>query len=376
MLDVNRLRATGLVLASIAMAIAGCAGLLLATLGRNPGTFLGSDWPTYSLASYETSGGRISAFERAGGPGGSRWGAIVGASTLECGVSLEKLGPDQEQPLRWLSLNGKGSTGEDLVGMVNLLFQDGLHPEAVVLAINPGMLARNKDFLADPESDAARFDPAILVRHIGARRWRDVEKDVGALVVSGIDLALPQRLRVSYRLQYLIQQAKRYVCERLGQKCSAVFYPARELWTNRAEWANRAPLNESEIRRQLDGLTKRGWLDAGCYATGGSQIQALVGLSRRCAERKVKELIVLLPETSRSRSMVPREATLNLRLALNDALGSEAPPIIDLRDMLPDSMFLDLVHLNGEGRDALTPRLRKILCDELGATSKNPGIAD
>ena len=64
------------------------------------------------------------------------------------------------------------------------------------------------------------------------------------------------------------------------------------------------------------------------------------------------------------RAAVPAEAMDCLRAVLRDAFGPAAPPIVDLRDAIPDRMFHDEVHEKREGRVAAT----RLLIEALGST--------
>ncbi len=80
------------------------------------------------------------------------------------------------------------------------------------------------------------------------------------------------------------------------------------------------------------------------------------------AVRKLRDMgaevaIILPPETERRRRSVPPEALLTFESCLRDAFGATAPPILNLRDSMPDEDFSDLSHLDPKGSAAFSKKL-------------------
>src|SRR5438046_2399269 len=92
MLDFRRLRGLLVPLTLVAAAVGSCGLVLRATLARDPLRFLGSDWLTYRLVSYQAVGSRLSGVIREGRGLERCPGILLGASTLEWGVDPVALG--------------------------------------------------------------------------------------------------------------------------------------------------------------------------------------------------------------------------------------------------------------------------------------------
>jgi hypothetical protein len=351
----------------VAATAAICLALAM-TIGLAPLALLGNDWSTYTLISRERTGKRISGalHEKTGLR--TRFGVIVGASTLECGVNPSLLGPDSEIPLRWLSLSGRASTATDMEAMAESVFQEGLRPEVLILAINPTLVARADDYLGDADSDVEGFDLPKLLSQVRAGQWREACSDATFMPRGILRLAFPQRKRVAFRLQYLTLLARTAIFRSLGLGAAVIFPPEPEPWVVNPEWANGPHLSGEAIAAMMEGFRQRGWFEAARYAAENTQTQALVRLSQRCRTLKIKQLIVLMPETSKFVALVPPEAEQSIASALRAALGAEAPPIVDLRHSIPDEQFRDPLHVDRSAREILSRHYRSILLDLIDQT--------
>jgi hypothetical protein len=365
MLDIQRLRGIAVVIGGVAAAMAVICSLLALSIGLAPLALLGNDWPTYTLVSYERSGKRVSGVLRQGLDRSRGFGLILGASTLECGVNPALLGPDSEMPLRWLSLSGKGTTASDLEGMADLAFREGLRPEMLALAVNPSMAACSDDYLADPDSQPQGVDVIALAQHLKSRQWHDVLSDLGSLPRVILRLGFPERRRVAFRLQYLTLLARTKLFRTLGYGAAVIFSPEPDPWLINPEWANGPHLSAAVVAAAMDGFRQRGWFDAGQFSPGSVQTQAIVRLALRCLQLNVRQLFILMPESSEFHARVPPQAERSLSRALRMAMGPSAPPIIDLRRSIPDEYFRDPVHVDRTGREILSRAFRSILIEQL-----------
>jgi hypothetical protein len=121
-------------------------------------------------------------------------------------------------------------------------------------------------------------------------------------------------------------------------------------------------IQEGPLREgQFGGVKDKGWFEPANYSATGTNARDLVATIREARSHDMEVIVLLLPEPSLFRARVPREATLCLQEALRDGFGGKAPLVIDFRDLLPDRMFHDHVHLLSEGRSATTVRLIEAL---------------
>jgi hypothetical protein len=365
MIDVQRVRGSAAALGSLAVAMVAVCSMLALSIGLAPLSLLGNDWPTYTLVSHERTGKRLSGVLRDGLPPGSRFGVMLGASTLECGVNPALLGPDGEMPLRWLSLSGKGTTDVDLEGMAELVFREGLRPEILVLALHPSMAACSDDYLGDSDSQPEGVDTSALAQHVAARQWRELLSDLALLPRFVMRSAFPERRRLAFRLQYLTLRARTDLFQAIGLGAAVIFPPERDPWVVDPEWANGPHLSQPGVAAAMEGFRQRGWFDAAQYSPNSRQTQAIVRLSERCKSLKISELIVLMPESSAFHALVPSQAEESLSVGLRSAMGKHAPPIIDLRHSIPEERFRDPVHVDRAGREILSRQFRSILLEQL-----------
>lgn len=95
-----------------------------------------------------------------------------------------------------------------------------------------------------------------------------------------------------------------------------------------------------------------GWFDPQRLVANGREARALLDMLTELRRSSPSICIVLMPESSSFRAMVPLSATT----AIHTIVASFDPslPIWDLRGSLPDSAFRDHAHLNSQGRRALT----------------------
>ncbi|MEO6527845.1 MAG: hypothetical protein ABIP93_14595 [Gemmatimonadaceae bacterium] len=133
--------------------------------------------------------------------------------------------------------------------------------------------------------------------------------------------------------------------------------------------AARAP--KAFLDAQLQGWTDAGWFTASLYGTSTANAQALRALLATAQHMSTHTIVLLMPESSELRRLVPTVA----RTALMAVLGSEPDiSIIDLQASMPDSLFHDYAHLNAAGRAAFTTIVagelsRRMGCGRTGADS-------
>jgi hypothetical protein len=368
MFDLRRLRGAGVVLASLAAAMSLVCSTLALSIGRDPLRLLGNDWPTVTQVAYERAGKRVSGVIHRYEAPENRLGVLLGASALECGVDPRVLGPDDEIPLRWLTLNGYGSSAQDLEGMADIVLRSGLRPEVLILAMSPGMLARSETYLSPRDGDEPAAGSSALSRHISTRQWRALALELACIPRGILRSAFPERKRVCFRVRAVAQQTRMKWLRALGFEADVIFAPEAQPWFVDARWADGGHLSEKECAEIVDDWHRRGWLDAHEYSLESAQSQALVRLSQHCQWLKIKQIIVLMPESSALRAQVPHQAERYLSLALRTGLGPDAPAVVNLRDAVPDHRFRDPVHVDPSGREILSAQIRSIVLDELERT--------
>jgi hypothetical protein len=106
---------------------------------------------------------------------------------------------------------------------------------------------------------------------------------------------------------------------------------------------------------------KRGWLDPTLYGSDGRTFRSLVELFRIIHANGTKGFLVVAPESSNHRAIVPPTEAFHLTHTLPQVLGEAAPVVLDFRVTAPDEDFRDYIHLTEAGRARMTERLAKAL---------------
>ena len=286
-------------------------------------------------------------------------GVVLGASAVGMAIEpklLESSG-DPGIPARWLSLYANGANLDDLRGLTDLLLGSGLRPRLLLMGIHPSLLARSDHYL----SDEAVFDPSPSLKAVASGRLRDAKDEFMMLMGAPLNAAFPNRTRIGHSSRVFVIAAKRRMFARLGMGAESLYVPDPDPWTVRLLFADpeEAPgkleeeskrasvreLNEGVLLQGLHGAVRdKGWYDGANYSTEGQNARALVDIVRQARGRGIEPVIVLLPESSPMRASIPAEAMGTLRAVLRGAFGPGSPPVVNLRDSIPDAQFHDNVH--------------------------------
>jgi hypothetical protein len=299
-------------------------------------------------------------------------GTILGASAV--GMDLDPTQLEAEAgpriPSRWLSLYANGANASDIRGLTELLIGTELNLKLLVLGLHPTSIARSDHYLSDAtKPDASRFWIEWEAGHLTSAK-----DQLSALMLIPLNRVFPERTRIGHQTRVLVAGAKRRLFTAMGLGADSLFAAARDPWTvqrlipdedHPAEAEGRGrkvaarDLREGLLREMPEGAVKdRGWFDRASYSAVGSTARDLVTTIREARSHGIEVVLLLLPERSDFRSRVPPDAMASLREALRAGFGADAPPVINLRDAVPDdSQFHDTLHLRSEARFLTTKRL-------------------
>ena len=386
MFDPSRLKGVGVAVASVALALAGFSLLSRAAAGGRPSWLAGGD-STIEGGQDRIIGGRIKGAalqaRRRSDADRDDLGVILGASAVGMGIDPTLLGggADAKVPSRWLSLYANGANVEDLHDLAGLLFTSALRPGLLVLGLHPGLLARSDDYLSDRMTlDADGFRKELAAKHL-----IQAKEELESLTVVPVNVAFPNRTRISNRTRGLASLAKRRMFAALEMGVEALYPADKDPWAVRLLVEDSAePEREADaegrkatVRDQAEGpmreglagpVKDKGWLGPQNYPADGANARALVAIIREARGRGIEVVVLLLPESSSLRALIPPEAMGCLRGALEGGFGPAAPPVIDLRSSLADDQFHDSIHPRKSGREAATRRLM----DALRARERKP----
>jgi hypothetical protein len=205
---------------------------------------------------------------------------------------------------------------------------------------------------------------------------RAAKAELETLLTAPMNRAFPNRTRVSHHVRGLAADAKRRLFAALGLGADSLYAPDSNPWAVRLLVADDdAPRDhdagrrvfvrdqpEGPMREGPGGAVKdKGWIEPSCYSADGDNARALIAIIREARARRIKVVILLLPEGSRLRAEVPPEAMDCLHEALRKGFGTDAPPVFDFRNLLADSSFHDTIHPDRAGRQATTRALAEAL---------------
>jgi len=340
-------------------ALAGLNVLLLVGLGPQPAWLDASKG--FSLKRFEYLGGRVAAVvksrrgARREGKAQKPLAVILGQSSVWIDVDSAVLEAHDGSACRWLQWAGLGGHMPQILFYTRPLLVSGLRPKLIVAGLHFFWMAEEYP-REKKESQAAVGDAweAFLsgnwksVRH-RTKRWFWVTYN---------------RKYISKTLRLDFLRARRGIFGRIGLDVVARFAPVPDPWRGDEPpaWKSKHA-SKGEIKRQLRKFEKRGWFDARHYDPRGEASRLLIGLLRELhrfaqgAKGHGKLVIVLMPERAMMRARVPPKAEGCLKKIMEEAFSSEAPPVLNLRDLMPDAYFFDLVHLNKRGRLAFSKQL-------------------
>jgi hypothetical protein len=354
MIDLGRYRGLLIVGAGVYCALLVCNGLLLGWFGEEPAVFSDPD-RRLAWSQLERVGGQVSGVElqmRRGGlenqPG---FGVVLGQSTTMRGIDPVLLEGLSEPRMRWLLVNGFGSSFVKLNYYAQTLFASGLRPRVVVLGLHETMLA-GQDRRNGPGGDGrGAGDAGSLKEKVGLRRW--VKR------LSTLHWVRKKRRDISHYAGMALFEMRLGLHRRLGSGAVGLFEPSENPW----RVSSRKQTNEGKRRQQRRGWRSFGWFEGGTYQLDGVQADAFRELISGCKGLGVEEVvIVLLPISSDLRDWLPGESWERMGALLEEVGVGGSVRVIDMRESMPDEAFFDYVHLTPAGREAYTG----LLAGELG----------
>jgi hypothetical protein len=160
---------------------------------------------------------------------------------------------------------------------------------------------------------------------------------------------LENRVVFNHVVQTSIHQARLALIKAMGQGIDAMYPAAADPWAV-VYPRDGTHIEESRLRSRLEYDRSIGWLDPANYKVTSSNAATLVKLIRRFRDEGTKVVIVLMPERSFFREAIPREALDCLATINRDEFPGRPVPVVNLIDQVPDALFLDLDHLDRDGR--------------------------
>jgi hypothetical protein len=340
-----------LVVAAFLLAALGTINLLLHFVAGPDPAWLRPDEEPIDWKTYEKAGRIVAGVDRLKHAG--RWephdrlGVVVGMSTAAFGFQPRILEDQSGVADHWVVLNGFGLTFRGLEDVVQPLLVSDTKPNVVLLAVHPQMLIGQGYLPPSPPPNQL----SDLVGSVKAGKLR------GAVTIlpRWLHLAwvLDHQPLVSHDLRLLLYAARLGLFRACGHPADVLFPPVADPWHESSGFLGNE-FDENCVAVQLDRWQKRGYFQAHRYDPDGLQADALLRMVEGFRERGADVCIVLMPERSSLRNLIPPEAKRCLRTVLRSRFGDNPPPVLDFQETMADAYFADLAHLSGEGSSQFT----------------------
>ncbi|GAB4185772.1 MAG: hypothetical protein Kow00105_00180 [Phycisphaeraceae bacterium] len=357
MFDPSRYRGLAVAGAGLLLTFALCNAVFFALLGPNPSVFNDADrqlaWTQLELMGAQVAGVELEM--RRPGENQPPFGVVLGQSTTLRGIDPAILQQQAHPPMRWLLINGFGSSFGKLYIYAKPLLASHLKPDTILLGVHETMLAGQRRRQNSPTTGQGN----VQATDSGWRLRRKIKQLIWIRT---------HRADISHAVNMKLFDARLALHGFLHSGAVGLFRPTDEPWVSpeRDELPDRRP--DSFLSRQINGWRDFGWYDPSSYDIHNEQAQAFRKLIQGCLAMEPRRVvIVLMPITSDLRSWLPPEADRAIRTLIEE-LRAEAPiELIDLRTAMPDEYFADYAHLNPQGR----ARFSTILADKISHSKES-----
>ncbi|MGP0068055.1 MAG: hypothetical protein ACLQGP_31220 [Isosphaeraceae bacterium] len=320
------------------------------------------------LGWYKQAGEQISGIRNEKLPAEEPVGLILGASTMHLGIDPALLESAFLPPMHWRRMTVVGGATPELEAILQLALEYRIKPAIVVIALEIRMLARN------PLYRNPRFDDRV---DVSPGRWLDDLKSLKTQAIEGLlsntfNDCFPDRSRIFMHLNVPLERLRIAALRFLGQDIQAMFLPQVDAGAVVPIYpVKKVP--PSGLKLSWEDISSKGGFDPTAYSTRGERSRSLVNMIRLAESAGAQVVILVLPEESRLRAGIPEIAMKSLATLLREDFGKDSPPVIDLRDAIPDDLFFDYIHLDPSGRQVLTKRFIEEL-NKLKIRTRGPNI--
>lgn len=276
---------------------------------------------------------------------------VLGLSGAREGVLLAELA-QHDEPLayRYLGLCGAGGTVQTIAKQSQALFTSELQPRLAVLGITPFALIPPAQATADDDQAAQQSDlllalkqhnPRLLYRALRKRFWfYSRRRDASDLVTAKL------------------QDGKLALLALFGTELPTP--PThRDPWREMIKLDNPLHASQATLNQQLNSYESRGYFRDSAYEHLEPELAALKQMidhfrGRDRGGQRCAVVLVLMPEHSQLAQRIPPAGVDALTHWLHATYGHDAPPVLNLRQVMPDDAFTDVSHLNRPGSEAFS----------------------
>jgi hypothetical protein len=348
-LDVDRFRGMLPVVVLLAVFFLGANFLLLGVTGFAPSRPVDREGmsPWEEVEDAESRAAGLSAFyERNPSEREKPFVLYLGMSTARQGVDAGVLRKDS-CAWRFMGLFATGADFEHLFEVAMPILRRDFRPKVVLLLLHEYFLAGSEPI----EVPSGSVNPIESLRQ---RKWRQAIR----------------RLRwwdwFAHNYTYLNHLSFAGLVE--AREAIRIIEPL-DPWTSQPPRDLPYYRGDAYVQTQIADFATNGRFDPHNYQSGNDRgAKWLIRIMSEFRNRGAKVVVVKMPETVTMRAHIPAAAQPLLAQLIQRQFPTNTPPILDFRASIPDPLFTDGVHLNGDGRrvfsNKLVPALQPIFATE------------
>lgn len=262
--------------------------------------------------------------------------AIVGLSNVREAVPLKVVSEEAGLACRYLGLGAAGGGMPDVVPQARLLLESELRPDLVLLGIGPHQLL-----------DTRPKPNALQMSFLESLRKGDFRN--AAIAIRNDSWFFARRNDISITLENHLLDARAALFRAFGVHLQEAAADRRSPWREMIRTIFAEHFSEATLREEEQFFQGLGAFDRETYTNATKAPTILIQLVRDFRAHGAVVVVVLMPENSRLRQRMPPNVLEVVSMPLHRAFGEDMPPILDLRDAVEDSGFVDLAHLNPAG---------------------------
>jgi hypothetical protein len=261
---------------------------------------------------------------------------LVGISEVREGVELSALAQGLGPRWRLLGLGGAGFGIGSVQKYANLLIESELRPDVVVLGMGFSQLVDYR-----PRANAA--PPNLLEKLKGG----DIRS--AAVELRNSMWTYSRREDISVSVEFAVLELHAKLLNAFGVALPEVDARKRGPWREmiKTDWPEH--FSAATLKAQEEDYERHGLFDLARYKDSPVALSALMGMIEQFQRRGAKVVLLLMPQHSTLNRRIPSEALDILRRRLQGSFPDNEPPILDYREVIDDSGFVDLPHLNRRG---------------------------
>jgi hypothetical protein len=224
----------------------------------------------------------------------------------------------------------------DLAPQARLLLDIELRPDLVLIGLGPHQLV-----------DTRPKPSMVKVSFLDYLRRGDLRN--AAIEIRNCLWFFARRTDISISLDNILLDARASMFRWFGVQLREASADHRSPWRDMNRAISAEHFSEATLREEEQFFQDLGVFDRETYRNSPKAPAALVDLVRDFRARGAVVVVVLMPENSRMRKRMPPNIIEAPTTPLQQAFGADMPPILDLREKVEDSGFVDLTHLNQRG---------------------------